>query len=116
VAGPFAAAGSVLVLAGTFLLAIGIVLLWPLKAVLRAGDAGRHGPQKFKRVVVIGLDGFDPGLAQKYMAEGRMPNLKALSERAASSRSPPPARRSRRWRGRPSRRASTPRATTSTTS
>ena len=29
----FAAAGSVLVLLGTFLLAIGIVLLWPLKAI-----------------------------------------------------------------------------------
>ena len=31
----FAAAGSVLVLLGTFLLAFGIVLIWPLKAVVR---------------------------------------------------------------------------------
>jgi hypothetical protein len=31
----FAAAGSVLVLLGTFLLAFGIVLIWPLKAVAR---------------------------------------------------------------------------------
>jgi hypothetical protein len=31
----FAAAGSVLILLGTFLLAFGIVLLWPVKAVVR---------------------------------------------------------------------------------
>lgn len=75
-----AAAGSVMVLAGTFLLAIGIVLLWPLKAVVRLFTPGKHGPQKFKRVVVIGFDGMDPGLAQQYMREGRMPVLKKLSE------------------------------------
>jgi predicted AlkP superfamily phosphohydrolase/phosphomutase len=75
-----AAAGSVMVLAGTFLLAIGIVLLWPLKAVVRVLTPGKHGPQKFKRMVVVGFDGMDPELARKYMAEGRMPNLKRLAE------------------------------------
>jgi predicted AlkP superfamily phosphohydrolase/phosphomutase len=75
-----AAAGSVLVLAGTFLLAIGIVLVWPIKAVVRLVQPARHGPQRFKRVVVIGFDGMDPGLARKYMDEGRMPVLKKLSE------------------------------------
>jgi predicted AlkP superfamily phosphohydrolase/phosphomutase len=76
----FAAAGSVLVLVGTFFLAMGVVLLWPLKAVVRLITFRGAGPAKAKRVVVLGLDGFDPGLAQKYMAEGRMPHLKALSE------------------------------------
>jgi len=76
-----AAAGSVMVLAGTFLLAIGIVLLWPLKALVRLATPGKHGPQKFQRVVVIGFDGMDPLLAQQYMAEGRMPVLKKLAER-----------------------------------
>jgi predicted AlkP superfamily phosphohydrolase/phosphomutase len=76
----FAAAGSALVLVGTFLMAIGIVLLWPLKAVVRVFTPGKHGPQKFKRVVVIGFDGLDPGLAQKYMDEGRMPVLKQLAQ------------------------------------
>ena len=76
----FAAAGSVLVLAGTFALALVIVLLWPLKFVYRALTKPNKAPARVKRTVVIGLDGFDPGLAQKYMDEGRMPNFKRLGE------------------------------------
>ena len=76
----FAAAGSLLVLAGTFLLAIGIILIWPLKAVARVFTARGRGKAKVKRMIVVGLDGFDPGLARRYMDEGRMPNFKKLSE------------------------------------
>ena len=76
-----AAAGSLLVLVGTFFLAMGIVLIWPIKAVLRIFTTmGRRGKAKVKRVIVVGLDGFDPGLARKYMDEGRMPNFKKLAE------------------------------------
>ncbi len=75
----FAAAGSVLVLLGTFVLAFGIILMWPLKAAVRAFTFRRRGKAKVKRVVVIGLDGFDPGLAQRFTAEGLMPNLKTLA-------------------------------------
>ncbi len=76
----FAAAGSVLVLLGTFLLAFGIVLVWPLKAVVRVCvRRGRVRP-KVKRMIVIGLDGFDPGLAQRFAAQGLMPNFQALAE------------------------------------
>ncbi len=75
----FAAAGSVLILLSTFLLAFGIVLLWPLKAVVRVfARRGRTRP-KVKRMVVIGLDGFDPGLAQRFSQEGVMPNFAALA-------------------------------------
>ena len=75
-----AAAGSVLVLLGTFVLAFGIVLLWPLKAAVRLFVRRGKTKPKVKRMIVVGLDGFDPGLARKYMDEGRMPNFKALSE------------------------------------
>jgi predicted AlkP superfamily phosphohydrolase/phosphomutase len=75
-----AAAGSIMVLAGTFLLAVGIVLLYPLKLAVRLVTPAKHGPQMFKRVIVLGFDGMDPGLAQQYMREGRMPVLKRLAE------------------------------------
>ena len=75
-----AAAGSLLVLAGTFFLALGIILIWPIKAVVRIFTSMGKSKAKVKRVIVIGLDGFDPGLAQKYMDEGRMPNFKKLAE------------------------------------
>ncbi|MCC6407790.1 MAG: alkaline phosphatase family protein [Planctomycetes bacterium] len=80
-----AAAGSVLVLAGTFLLAVGIVLTWPLKAAVRyVAKRGATKP-KVKRVIVLGLDGFDPGLAKKYMDEGRMPNFVQLAKEGVFS-------------------------------
>ena len=81
----FAAAGSVLVLVGTFFLAIGIVMIWPLKAVVRVVTRRPKGEAKARRVVVLGLDGFDPGLAREFMARGRMPNLKALGEEGVFS-------------------------------
>ena len=59
----FAAAGSVMVLLGTFLLAFGIILIWPLKAAVKLVTRPRRGDAKAKRVVVIGLDGFDPEMA-----------------------------------------------------
>lgn len=74
----FAAAGSVLVLAGTFLLAFFVVLMWPLKAAWRMASGRRRSRAKVRRVVVVGLDGFDPGLARRFMAEGRMPNFEKL--------------------------------------
>jgi predicted AlkP superfamily phosphohydrolase/phosphomutase len=79
----FAAVGATFVLIGTFFLAFGIVLIWPLKAAVRFATRPKLGPQKFKRVIVIGFDGLDPELARKYMAEGRMPNLKALAGEGA---------------------------------
>ncbi|MCB9909551.1 MAG: alkaline phosphatase family protein [Planctomycetes bacterium] len=74
----FAAAGSVLVLLGTFLLAFGIILIWPLKAAARLLTRRGKGAAKVQRLVVVGLDGFDPQLAQRFAAEGRMPNFQAL--------------------------------------
>ncbi len=74
----FAAAGSLLVLLSTFLMALGIILLWPIKAVVRLVTPSRRGPSKAKRVVVIGLDGFDPGKAREYTKQGLMPNFAKL--------------------------------------
>jgi predicted AlkP superfamily phosphohydrolase/phosphomutase len=76
----FAAAGSVLILLGTFLLAFGIVLIWPVKVVFRLFVRRGKTKPKVKRVVVIGLDGFDPGLAKEFAAQGLMPNFDRLAK------------------------------------
>jgi len=65
---------------GNFFLAIGIVMIWPLKAAVRVFTRRPKGKAKAKRVVVLGFDGFDPGLAREYMAKGRLPNLKRLAD------------------------------------
>jgi predicted AlkP superfamily phosphohydrolase/phosphomutase len=76
----FAAAGSVLILLGTFLLAFGIVLIWPLKAVVRLFVRGGKARPKVKRLIVVGLDGFDPELAEQFAAQGVMPNFDRLAK------------------------------------
>jgi hypothetical protein len=76
----FAAAGSILVLLGTFVLAVLIVLIWPIKAVFRLVARLGQPRRKVKRVVILGLDGFDPGLAERFAAEGAMPNFRALAD------------------------------------
>ncbi len=73
----FAAAGGVLVLVGTFFLALGIILIWPFKAVIKLVVRRGAGKAKVKRAIVIGLDGFDPDLAARYA--DRMPNLARLA-------------------------------------
>ena len=81
----FAAAGGMMVLVGTFFLAFGIVLIWPIKLVWKLFSLRGRAKPKVKRMIVVGLDGFDPGLAQKYMDEGRMPNFKKLAEKGCFS-------------------------------
>jgi predicted AlkP superfamily phosphohydrolase/phosphomutase len=76
----FAAAGSVLVLLGTFVMAFVIVLIWPVKAVYRMVSRLGLPKPKVRRVVILGLDGFDPGLARRFAAEGCMPNFKQLAQ------------------------------------
>ena len=35
------------------------------------------------KIIVVGIDGFEPSLAKKFMDQGKMPNLKAFVEQGA---------------------------------
>ena len=85
----FAFIGSFLSLLAGFLLGAASILLWPFRMAVRAitGKQGyRHA--KVKKLIFLGLDGLDPSLAERYMAEGKLPNLSRLRE---PGRLPPPA-------------------------
>ncbi len=64
-----------------------VLLTWPfrwlLKAMLRPN---RPGPSKAKRVVIVGLDGQDPELTEKWMNEGLLPNFSRLREQGTFAR------------------------------
>ena len=46
------------------------------------GCGPRRPPEKFKqKLVILGFDGMDPRLVQKWMDDGRLPNMKKLAER-----------------------------------
>lgn len=53
---------------------------WPIRYLVRA-VRGHHAlaGSRIKRFVILGLDGLDPALAEKLMAEGRLPNFSTLS-------------------------------------
>jgi predicted AlkP superfamily phosphohydrolase/phosphomutase len=77
----FALGGSMLVLLVTFTLAFAIILTWPIRAVIKlikVGNPYKHAMTK--KVVILGLDGMDPGLTTKFMREGRLPNFQKLAE------------------------------------
>ncbi|MDP2305894.1 MAG: alkaline phosphatase family protein [Pseudomonadota bacterium] len=77
----FAFAGSLAVMVAAFALAIGTILLWPITFVIRTirvGNPFKHALAK--RVVIIGLDGMDPGIATRFLQEGKLPNLKKLAD------------------------------------
>ena len=57
------------------------LLIWPFRYIirkLRRRKALRKS--RIKRMVVIGLDGLDPGLTETWMEEGYLPNLKKLAD------------------------------------
>ena len=39
--------------------------------------------RRVKRVIFLGLDGLDPKLTERFMAEGKLPNLSRLKEQGA---------------------------------
>jgi len=75
----FAFLSGGLVLIGSLLLAVGILLIYPLKMVIRLVTGAGKIKGATKRLVIIGFDGMDPRLAQQFMDEGRMPHLSALA-------------------------------------
>ena len=36
-----------------------------------------------EKIVVVGVDGFEPSLAKKFMDQGKMPNLKKIVEKGS---------------------------------
>ncbi|PQO41101.1 alkaline phosphatase family protein [Blastopirellula marina] len=80
----FALAGSFLAVFGAIASAISMLLLWPLRRVVRV-LLRRRPPKKpkFPRVVVLGLDGLDHGLTSKLLSEGKLPNLAKLQQQGS---------------------------------
>lgn len=78
----FAFVGATLVLLSTLLLVVGILLTWPFTLVYRLVRIGNpYEGAAATRVVVLGLDGLDPGMTLRLMQQGRLPHFQKLAER-----------------------------------
>ena len=56
-----------------------VLLTWPFRWVLKlVFRPKRAGVSRARRVIIVGLDGQDPGLTEKWMNEGLLPNFARL--------------------------------------
>lgn len=83
----FAFLSSFLALLLAFLLAFLSLLTWPVRFLI----GWRRRRKAFERaltdrIVLLGLDGMDPALTERFLAEGKLPNFAKLRERGCYHR------------------------------
>ena len=67
--------------------AVLVLLTWPFRWVFkRVFRPKRRGISRAQRVVIVGLDGQDPGLTEKWMNAGLLPNFARLRDSGAFAR------------------------------
>ena len=83
----FAFLGSFLALLSSLLLSAISLLVWPFRMLWRLA-ARRQGFRhaRVDKLVFLGLDGLDPNLTERYMSEGKLPNLSRLKETGSYQR------------------------------
>ncbi|GAB4372515.1 MAG: hypothetical protein Kow0062_08880 [Acidobacteriota bacterium] len=77
----------------SFRYAVAFVLLALAAAAAGAAPADQAAPasdQRARKVVILGFDGADPNLVDRFMADGLLPNLARLSREASYARIVPP--------------------------
>ncbi len=83
----FAFLSSFLVLFLTFFLAVFSFLSWPFRLLIRLIKGRRTIKGALvDKVVIIGLDGLEPSLAEKFMSEGKLPHLSKLKKEGTYAR------------------------------
>src|ERR1700722_1497947 len=83
----FAFLGSFLSLIASFFLTAASLLLWPFRTARAMIRRTLSLPNaKVRRIIFLGLDGLDPGLTERYMAEGKLPNFSRLRDQGSFHR------------------------------
>jgi predicted AlkP superfamily phosphohydrolase/phosphomutase len=82
----FAFLGSFLTVLLSLLASLISLCIWPFRMLwLAVRRKGRFGNAAVKKVIILGLDGLEPKLTERWMAEGKLPNLRELAERGSYS-------------------------------
>jgi len=83
----FAFLGSFLTMVLSFLASVLSLLLWPFRMVRMILRRNRNlHAARVKKLIFLGLDGLDPELTERWMAEGKMPNLARLKQQGSYRR------------------------------
>ena len=80
----FAFISSFLVLFITFFLALFTFIAWPFRFLIKVLKRQKaYKKSRIDRMVIVGLDGIEPTLIEKYMAEGKLPNMSKLKDQGS---------------------------------
>ena len=71
---------SFLVVFTTMIVALLAILSWPLRKLWRLVRRKQKVKPFVKRLIVVGLDGQDPRLTDRFMKEGKLPNFEKLAK------------------------------------
>jgi len=89
-AGPgagFAVLSSFWTLLVAFLYSLYAFLTWPFRHLLRLFRRRKaYGNAQIRRAVILGFDGMDPELAERFINEGKLPNLAKLRQQGTFSK------------------------------
>ncbi len=82
----FALVTSFAVVLVALVVAILAILTWPFRMLWRAIKKPKRGKSRIRRLIVVGLDGQDPRLTDRFMAEGKLPNFQKLAKQGSYSK------------------------------
>ncbi len=77
----FALLNSFFVVFVTLVMAALSLVLWPVRLALRTFRRRNQPRALIKRLIIVGLDGQDPTLTERFLKEGKLPHFKQLAER-----------------------------------
>jgi predicted AlkP superfamily phosphohydrolase/phosphomutase len=77
---------SALVLVTTIVVVVGSLLVWPFRRAWRHFRDRKLPKPWIRRLVIVGFDGQDPQLTDRFLSEGKLPNLEELSKRGCYHR------------------------------
>jgi predicted AlkP superfamily phosphohydrolase/phosphomutase len=78
----FAVLGSFLVMFIAMFSAVLALFTWPVRYLIRAiRHRATYSKARIKRFIILGLDGMDPTLAEKLLAEEKLPNFERLRQK-----------------------------------
>ncbi len=75
----FALLSSFMVLFTTIIIAVASLLIWPFRTAWRILRRKKPPTAHIRRLIVVGLDGQDPKLTDRFLAEGKLPNFQRLA-------------------------------------
>lgn len=83
----FAFFESLLTLVISFFASLFSILLWPARMLFRTIRRSRRSSKaRVSKLIFLGLDGLDPAVTEKLLAEGKLPNLARLRDRGSYRR------------------------------